>query len=742
MTDLLRKFLVLWLAALTVGRVAAQQPPSPATPPASSSPDQKQPSPPKNAGEATERFLKNIPSPPVAKRGPDDLLDLKNFPAAQQGLVVTSANLLDPARAQSGFDLPIETVQPVEVVPYPYSVQYQGWTLVIPVARFQPKRDKFSFGLGSIWPRLRRRSDGLLDIHGIESFAPHTGFSTPFLNNRATFWQSVEYRFMRIRVPGLVHLEKDLRDETGLESFDSTTGVSFDFDPTHRVNVILSIFPMKLGFVNLNTFNPQEVTPEYHQRGWQLGTTDRKTFANHAALDSLFTFFKLDANIYPAVASSDRLIYTPEQNYGSFFNHQDRESWRVNWQEIYRLPPLEVGGQHSPLAGLNVSYSTFTGRQTNSPVEMRRSDYTLAELVEFAGPTRLGQSSTFYAAFVQDEWRPRARISVNYGLRFERDTQAPDNNFGPRFGVALALTRDFRTLLRVGGGLLFGRVPLSASAFPEYPVREVTRYALDGITPLGPTLQYPNVILAGGLHNARLYTWNAALERELGHNLFLRAAYRQQHSRGTPLFDPLLTPEPRVSLSSRAHSVYRELQFTGRYQLRQGSQLYATYIRSTYGGGLNNFDMSYGNFQDPIVRRNQRAFQPYDVPNRFLTWAAINLPYEVVVLPELDVRDGFPYSLLNAYQDFVGPRNRAGRFPRFASFDLEITKGLRLPFRGKQYRARVGLKVYNLTDHFNPRDLQNNVDSVPVLYREECSRFGEFCNSVGRVFRGKLSLDF
>ena len=742
MANLLRTCLALWLAALAAGSGAAQQPPSKATVPASSSPVQKESSPPQTAGEAGERFLKNIPSPPAVKRGPDDLLDIKNFPVAQQGLVVNSANALDPARAHFGFDLPIEAVQPVELVPYPYSVQYQGWTPVIPVARFQPKRDKFNFAIGSVWPRLRRRSGDLTDIHGIESFVPRLGFSTPFLNSKATFWQSIEYRYMRVRVPGLAHLEKDLKDESGLESFDSTTGVSFDLDPTHRLTVVLSIFPMKLGFVNLNTFNPQNVTPEYHQRGYQLGATDRKTFANRATLESLVTYFRLDANIYPAVASADRLIITPEQSYGSFFNHQDRESRRLNWQEIYRFQPIEVGGQHSPLAGVNVSYSTLTGRQANSPVEIRRSDYTLAELVEFAGPTQLEDSSTFFAAFVQDQWQPRARVSVNYGLRYERDTQARDNNFGPRFGVTLALTRDFRTLLRVGGGLLFSRVPLNATAFPEYPVRVVTRYALDGITPLGPTLAYPNVLLAGGLHNAQLYTWSAALERELGHGFFLRAAYRQQQSRGTLVFNPVETPQPQVCLSSLGHSVLRELQFTGRYQLRQGSQFYATYVRSTYGGGLNNFDLYYGNFQDPIIRRNQRAFQPYDVPNRFLAWAVINLPYEVAVLPELEVRDGFPYSLLNAYQDFVGPRNRAGRFPRFASLDLEITKGFRIPFRGKQYRVRAGVKIYNLTDHFNPRDLQNNVDSVPVSYREECSRFGQFCNSVGRVFRGRLSLDF
>ncbi len=40
------------------------------------------------------------------------------------------------------------------------------------------------------------------------------------------------------------------------------------------------------------------------------------------------------------------------------------------------------------------------------------------------------------------------------------------------------------------------------------------------------------------------------------------------------------------------------------------------------------------------------------------------------------------------------------------------------------------------------RELQSNIDSVPVTFREECSQFGQFCNSVGRIFRGKFVVEF
>ena len=43
------------------------------------------------------------------------------------------------------------------------------------------------------------------------------------------------------------------------------------------------------------------------------------------------------------------------------------------------------------------------------------------------------------------------------------------------------------------------------------------------------------------------------------------------------------------------------------------------------------------------------------------------------------------------------------------------------------------MKVFNITDHFNPREYQGNLAS---------ETFGEFGNSVGRTFRGKWVFEF
>jgi hypothetical protein len=108
------------------------------------------------------------------------------------------------------------------------------------------------------------------------------------------------------------------------------------------------------------------------------------------------------------------------------------------------------------------------------------------------------------------------------------------------------------------------------------------------------------------------------------------------------------------------------------------------------------------------------------------------VPFKLTVLPVLDVHTGFPYSVTDEARNFIGPRNSV-RFPRFTSFDLQVTRRIKLPLPHEKFKARVGFSVFNLFNHFNPRDVQNDVDS---------DRFGALFNGVGRTFRGKFILEF
>src|SRR5262249_10246435 len=53
----------------------------------------------------------------------------------------------------------------------------------------------------------------------------------------------------------------------------------------------------------------------------------------------------------------------------------------------------------------------------------------------------------------------------------------------------------------------------------------------------------------------------------------------------------------------------------------------------------------------------------------------------------------------------------SGRFPQLMTLDLLGMKGLKLKFRGKEHKGRAGFTIFNITNHWNPRDVQNNIAS-------------------------------
>jgi hypothetical protein len=107
------------------------------------------------------------------------------------------------------------------------------------------------------------------------------------------------------------------------------------------------------------------------------------------------------------------------------------------------------------------------------------------------------------------------------------------------------------------------------------------------------------------------------------------------------------------------------------------------------------------------VRPNEHNLIPTDVRHRLLLRGTVGLPGQWDFFPVLEVRSGFPWSAVNEFQDFVGPRNRSGRLPVVRTLDFSLSR----PWRFKKYRFRAGIKVYNLFGASAERDIQANVTS-------------------------------
>ncbi len=186
-----------------------------------------------------------------------------------------------------------------------------------------------------------------------------------------------------------------------------------------------------------------------------------------------------------------------------------------------------------------------------------------------------------------------------------------------------------------------------------------------------------------------------------------------------------------IVLRSAGQATYRAIELTARLRLRRDDRFFVSYVQSRTRGDLNDFNSYFGDFGEPVIRANQYSNLPFDVPKRLIAWGTINLPRRISIAPIFEVRSGFPYSVRNAQQDFVGVRNSdRTRFPTFLSLDSEFAKDFQVT---KKYGVRLSLKVFNLTNHFNPRDVHANV-ADPL--------FGQFFAPYHRFFSGGFDVLF
>jgi hypothetical protein len=212
----------------------------------------------------------------------------------------------------------------------------------------------------------------------------------------------------------------------------------------------------------------------------------------------------------------------------------------------------------------------------------------------------------------------------------------------------------------------------------------------------------------------------------------LRLNFRERRGRNELVVDREEdAPEgPALVLSSRGKSTSREFDITARKKFKgEDAELFLSYVKSRTTGDLNNFGNVYDDLREPIFWESEYSLLPFDVPHRFLTWGLLRFPKDIIVVPGIEIRQGFPYTIFNEDWSVAGERNRGGRFPVLVSIDLRVTKGIRV--LGKD--VRVGFQLFNMTSHFNPRDVVANLAS---------DEFGTFRNSRNISGGFKLQVGF
>src|SRR5581483_3189914 len=216
-------------------------------------------------------------------------------------------------------------------------------------------------------------------------------------------------------------------------------------------------------------------------------------FAETATLSSsLLNDFRAEFELASPVTEFDPIIpgtqfQVPIQGVGTFTSGTSQSALLMNHQYELSDTVSWVRGRHTMKFGADVIYAHTGGnsKEFGGPIYDGQLVYNLCTLSEaqcesaayldnLANVASYTQSygnanytvdDTLWSVFAQDDVRLTQRLTVDLGLRYERQTFTDSTlNFAPRVGFAYDLLGDGKTVLRGGFGIYYSQIPDNAEA--------------------------------------------------------------------------------------------------------------------------------------------------------------------------------------------------------------------------------------------------------------------------------------
>jgi Carboxypeptidase regulatory-like domain/TonB-dependent Receptor Plug Domain/TonB dependent receptor len=677
--------------------------------------------------QRNQDFQDALPLLPGVVRGLDGLIRIKGGRTNQTNTLVNSASVADAFTGQPALSLPTVAIHSVQVLSNPFSSEYGQFASGVVNVDTRGGTDQWKWLFEDPVPRFRWLNNS---THGIESASPHLTFAGPLQVGKTYIFQATGYGYDTVRVPSL----PDPNNVRIVEKINTYS--QFDWNPlaSQRFTVVFALDPQDTRYATINTFNPQPVTANDRERDYFLSLTHHWILNDGGFLQTLFSSKQLDSRIYPATNMGEFTLY-PEQNFGSYFEQQQRNTQLYQWSQTLHLRPMQYAGRHLPIIGYSWSRASYGGQVVNFPISVLREDHTLSSTIAYPAPIDSQADADDFAFFVQDNWQVKPRLGMDLGLRIDHDSLSSDGvNVAPRVGFVVAPTQDERTAIRGGFGVFFDKIPINVSLFGRFPAQTITNYAADGLTVVDGPATFAHVP-PSSLHVPYSLGWTLQFDRELRRDLLFRLGYEERHAFREFFVDPspAAGANSQLFLLNSGHQDYRELLAMIRWRVTERTTLFGSYVHSNAEGELNDYNRFFGNYPYPLIRGNQFGPLNSDAPNRGLFWEIIGLPYKLSFVPILDMHTGFPYSRLDENWNFIEPENRAGRLRTFLGFDTKFQYPVDFTFHNHRIQFLFGLSVYNVLNRSNPRDVQQ-YDASP--------NYGKFYNSVSRQFRIDGDFDF
>jgi len=674
-----------------------------------------------SSGEVQREDVKDLPGTPSTvtdalplipgvARTPQGAIVMEGASEHRSAFVVNNADVTDPATGAFGVTIPVDSVQSVSVLQTPFTTEYGRFTSGIVSVSTRAGGDKWHYEVNDLFPDFRIRS---WHMDGIKDDSPRAVLSGPILARRLYFAAYTQYDLWKRSNLTLPFP----RNETKTEATNTLLQTDAILSTRQILNATFHMPLQHVSFVNPDYFNPEPVTPNSREHSYEGTITDTLQIGG-GPLASAVSLQRFDASVWGQGTAN--MILTPTGNSGNYFSSQNRESGRYEWMETWSLAPHTAWGTHEVKLGTTLGQVSDTGEFSARPILLLDNAGNPLESISFIGGTPFRRSDLEGSVWMQDHWSPTSRLAFDFGSRMEAQQITDSVRIAPRAGVAWTPFGGQKTVVYAGFGMFYDRVPLNVYAFNAWPQQVVTVFGPGGTAIGGPTT-YENVIGPGlgetgwllhsstepGNFSPRSAKWSMQVDHTLSHLVRLRFNYSESRSDGLVVLQPTTTDAgSALVMSGSGHSQYRQFEATARFSWADGQQFVIAYTRSRAQGDLNEFSNFLGNYPSPLIHPDAFANLPGDLPNRFLAWGRVKLPWKMQILPMFEYRNGFPYVRLDALGNYVGtPNSDQTRYPDFLSVDARIIKDIRV---NPKYMLRFSVGGLNLTNHFNPLDVHAN----------------------------------
>jgi len=668
---------------------------------------------------AQQKFREALPLVPGVIRGLDGKLSIRGTSENQGMLEVDSAKTVDPVTGSFSIPVPIDAIQAVNVDKTPFSAENGGFSGGLTRIETIPPPSDWFYKVKDFNVSLRGKNDHFV---GVSQATPRVSFGGPISAGKVNFSEVFEYDVRRDPVRGLAWP----RNEIKTQGFNSFTRIQAILSPQHVLSADINVFPMRTQFANITALVPQTASSDYDQKGVSAGISDLRSFPSGALLRIALRYTRFDSNAH-GQGLEDMLI-NPEAWGGNFFDSWTRTANQFQAYPTFQFAPKKWLGRHELKIGADVTHRSYDGNSLSHPVQLLRQDGTLAEEISFRSNGPRSASATDVEEFIQDRWMVNDQLTIDLGGRLTSETVGRTAAFAPRIGVAYAPGKNKKTVFRAGAGFFYDRVSLLEADFIHNPQRTISFF--DGTGQLvGLPTPYLNAFIGNGsgplssrvrsapYSSPRSFVGNIEIDRQLWSTATLRVSWLYSQTRDLFIVNPVpgvFGGDGLLGLFNTGTANYHEFEATLHFQPVRHADLNVSYIWNRARGDLNTASNIFLPFEQPVIRPNVSGILSSDVPHRVVSWGVFHLPLALTVTPVVDVHTGFPYSNVDAVQNYAGVPNGV-RFPTFFSLDAQAYRDfhLHMPFteRGRRHKVRVGLYSINLTNHGNFHDVYDNVTS-------------------------------